>query len=137
MKKGLIIILLLLTTSVFSQRIKSSGVPQLVKEKFATLYPEVKNVKWEKEKANYEANFVKDKQSMSVLIDSNGNLIETETEITVSSLPSEVKNAASKKFPGSKIKEASKIIDSKGIVKYEVEVKGKDYLFDKDGNALN
>lgn len=136
MKNILIVLLLVISTSVFAQKIKSGDVPKQVKEKFETLYPGT-TAKWEKEKGNYEAAFKKDAKSMTVVINPSGNLIETETAIKVSELPKNVSDYVVKNFPHSPITEAATIIDTKGVLKYEVEIKGKDHLFDKDGNPLN
>jgi hypothetical protein len=136
MKKALVIAMMFFSVATFAQKLKSGDVPKVVKEKFVALYPGVM-AKWEKEKANYEAGFKKDGKTMSVLIDAFGNLVETETDIRISELPKTVSDYIAKKFPGQAVKEAAKIVDSKGVMKYEAEVKGKDYLFDVNGNPLN
>jgi hypothetical protein len=39
-------------------------------------------------------------------------------------------------MPGKKIKEASHITDAKGVISYEAEIDGVDYIFDADGKML-
>ena len=57
-------------------------------------------------------------------------------EINVDALPSNVRDYVSKHHVGEKIKEAAKISDSKGTITYEAEIKGKDLIFDSNGNFV-
>jgi hypothetical protein len=128
-------IALVLGLSACGQKVKKEDVPAAITAKFATLYPSVTDVKWSKEDANYEAEFDLNKSEASVLIDSLGNLLETETEITT--LPQVIQDYINKNLAGEKVKESSKIVDSAGKVTYEAEIKGADYIFDEQGNLLN
>jgi hypothetical protein len=69
----------------------------------------------------------------SVVIDLKGNLLETEQEIPVNSLPEPITNYIATAYPGKKIAEAAKITDAKGTVTYEAEVGRKDVIFDANG----
>ncbi len=115
---------------------KEAEVPAVVKTKFASLYPNVTKVKWGKEGTGFEAEFELNKVETSANFDASGNLLETETEIALSELPANVNTYIAKNIPGEKIKEASKITDAKGMVTYEAEVKGADYIFDNTGNFI-
>ena len=137
MKKLILIPALILgMCTVFAQKIKESEVPTAVKAKLTALYPNAKNPSWEKEKANYEAEFMNGKEEISVLLDASGNLIESETEISVSALPKAVTEYCAKNLAGKKIKEASKITEASGKVKYEAEIEKSDYMFDEAGNFI-
>jgi hypothetical protein len=137
MKKiTLMIAVLLGATQMNAQKVKEADVPSAVKKTFAAHYSSVKEPKWEKEGANYEAEFDVDKIENSVLFDANGNLLETETAISVSQLPSPVSGYVDQKLKGQNIKEASKIVDAKGIITYEAKVGGVDYIFDERGNFI-
>jgi hypothetical protein len=70
------------------------------------------------------------------LIDVSGNILETEVEIKIDELPAKAKEYVSKNYAGQKIKETAKITDSKGVVTYEAEIKGKDLIFDSNGNFI-
>lgn len=125
----------------FIKEVKEEGeaevvVPEVVKTKFKSLYPSVEKVKWGKEDANYEAEFDLNKVETSVVFDATGNALETETEISESDLPAAIKTYISTNVPNEKIKEASKMTDAKGIVTYEAEVKGVDYVFDINGKFI-
>jgi hypothetical protein len=119
-----------------AQKLKEAEVPAPVKKAFQQHYSAVKDAKWEKEGANYEVEFDLNKAETSVLIDPNGSLLETETELKVAELPKAVSDYITNKLKGQKIKEASKIVDPKGAVRYEAEVGGVDYIFDEKGNFI-
>ncbi len=119
-----------------AQKIKADEVPAAVKTKQASLYPNAKVSKWEKENGNFEAEFDNGKVETSTLFDASGNLLQTETEIEASALPKGVNDYVAKNLAGKKIKEAAKIVDSKNAVTYEAEVDEVDYIFDSNGNFL-
>jgi hypothetical protein len=120
-----------------AQKVTEADVPAAVKTEFKSLYADVKEVKWEKEKGNYEANFSQNKTEMSVTIDAKGKLLETETTIASSTLPKAAADYMAKNLPGKKIKEASMIKDAAGKITYEAEVDEVDYKFDAQGNFLS
>lgn len=136
--KQTLMIAALCTTTLFAtaQKLSEDKVPAPVKAKFKTLYPAMKEVKWEMEKADYEAGFEVNKTETSVVIDAQGNLKETETEIAVSALPKAAADYIAKNHPGAKIAEAAKIVDASGKVTYEAEVNKKDLVFNEKGNFL-
>ena len=121
------------TFSAFAQDVKESEVPAPVKAAFAKLYPNVKDVDWEKEGANYDAEFEVNKTESSVVFAATGNLLETEIEINVSALPKSASDYLAKKYPKNKIAEASKITDAAGTVTYEAEVGDYELIFDSNG----
>ena len=136
MKTNLVLALCLLSLAGCN-RINSKKVPAPVKERFAALYPAVKDPEWEKEKENYEAGFKDNSgKEMSVLIDASGRLVETETGIEVAELPKNVTDYIAAKYNGASIKEAARIENAEGVMTYEAEVKGKDLIFDASGNFL-
>jgi len=134
MKK--IILLAILFKTVSASALGNVDAPAAVKAKFASLYPDVIKVKWIKEEANYEAGFEMNKTEMSCIFDREGNLLETESEIDISSLPATAIEYIHKNYPGQKIREAAQIVDSKKVTTFEAEVKEGDLIFDSNGNFL-
>jgi|SRR4030095_9887163 Putative beta-lactamase-inhibitor-like, PepSY-like len=126
-----------ITISTNAQHLKSSDVPSAVKDKFASMYPNVTSAKWEKENGKYEAEFKERGVETSILFEANGTYTQTEVEIPVSSLPVGVKDYVSKNLRDSKINEASKITSANGTVTYEAEIGKSDYIFDANGNFLS
>lgn len=137
MKKQIAIVTgLLLTLAVQAQKIKDADVPASVKTAFSTKFPNTKVLEWEKEGANYEAEFKTGKAESSAVFDAAGTFLESETEISPASLPKAVSDYVTKNMPGKKIKEASKITTAAGKVSYEAEVGNADYMFDEQGNFI-
>lgn len=119
-----------------AQKVSEKEVPVVVKSAFQKSHPNAKELKWEKEKANYEVGFEERETDYSALIDASGKILETEVEIKINELPANAKAYVAQHYPGQKIKEAAKITDNKGVVTYEAEVKGKDLIFDNTGKLL-
>lgn len=136
--KTLILTLTVLLTVIgaSAQKVSENKVPQAVRSAFQKLYPSASKVKWEREKENYEAGFEWNDVEQSVLLNARGTVLETETEIPVTDLPDAVLKYITQHHKDEKIEEAAKITDAKGNVTYEVEIKGKDLLFDTTGNLL-
>lgn len=134
-------LILLLTIVAFAsqsqaQKLKSKNVPAAVKAAFSNSYPSVKDVDWSKDGINFEAEYDSKQGDMSVTYSIDGRLIETEMEIPKSSLPQSIMDYVKKNYNEDEVKEASKITDAKGVVTYEAEVKGKDLIFDLNGNFI-
>ena len=137
MKKVFTISALCLTIGfVNAQSVKEADVPSSVKDAFKKKYPTTKVEKWEKENANYEAEFDNNKVETCVVYDAAGKLIETEIELAISELPQAIIDGITKIMPNKKAKETSKITDASGKVSYEAEIDNVDYIFDDKGNLL-
>lgn len=121
----------------FGQKVKEKEVPQIIKKALHEKYPNAKEVKWDKEKNNYEASFDINKLDNSVLFSQDGKIVETEIEIQISKLPKNALDYIIKHFKNQKVKEAAKIITDKGAIIYEAEIKGSDLLFDENGNFIS
>ncbi|MCY7292644.1 MAG: PepSY-like domain-containing protein, partial [Ferruginibacter sp.] len=106
------------------------------KSSFQKNYPAVKNVKWDKEGDKYEASFDLNKKDNSVLMDSKGNILETEVEVKLNKLPKSILDYVKVNYEGKQAKEGAKITDAKGKVTYEVEIKGMDLIFDNNGKFI-
>jgi hypothetical protein len=137
MKKLFIMVITtgMITLSACSQKLNDSQIPAATKTAFEKKYPGIK-ANWDKEDANYEANFKQDGKAMSTVIDKNGTIVETETDIPVSELPKAVQDYMKTHYAGIKIEEAAKIVKANGDVNYEAEVRHKDVVFDANGKFI-
>ncbi len=127
---------LIATLTLNAQKnIAASIVPAPTKAAFAKAHPNVAG-KWEKEDGNYEVSFKESGKNMSCVIDKSGTIQETETDIAVSALPAPVTAYLAMHYKGIKVKEAASIVKKDGKTVYEAEVKGKDILFDAQGNLV-
>lgn len=139
MKKHLVALCFasLFTTALCAQKLDSKDVPTVVKSAFESKYAQAKNVTWEKEKENYEANWGgKSGEDNSVQFTASGDFIEIEKAISVNQLPKSIDSYVKEHYKGVKITEAGKVTDAKGKISYEVEVNKKDLVFDEKGNFV-
>ena len=113
---------------------KTSDIPLAVRQAFAKQYTDPKDIKWEKEKDNYEVSFVYHRDHMSAVYSADGHKVETETKIAIDNLPDAARKYATAK---GKIKEAARIMKADGSIMYEAEVDGIDLLFDKAGTFVS
>ncbi len=138
---SLVIIFIVLSIATFAQE-KSEGnehiqVPSKVTTALKQKYPEAKNVGWEKENGNYEANWGgKSGEDNSVQFTPQGSFVEIVKAIPVNDLPHNIITYVNEHYKGSKITEAGKVTDAAGKTSYEAEVKGRDIIFDENGNFL-
>jgi uncharacterized protein YicC (UPF0701 family) len=126
----------IMTFAALTSQSQITSIPGVVKAKVTSTYPKATAVKFEKEGKDFEAGFKNEGKDMSILMDAQGNILETETDITVAELPKGVQEYLAKNMKGKKIKEAATIIDAKGMKKFEAEIGGRDFLFDEKGNLL-
>ena len=126
----------LILGTVSAQKMNASEVPSAVTTKFTALYPNVKEVKWEKEGADYEAEFEVNEVETSANFDAAGNFLESETEVAKTALPAAANDYLAKNAPGVKVKEVSKITDASGKITWEAEAGKLDYIFDENGNFI-
>ncbi len=142
MKKtiGLAAILFALSSATFAQEKENKEnvkVPAVVTSALHKKYADAKNVTWEKENGNYEANWGgKSGEDNSVQYTPSGNFIEIVNAIPVGQLPAKVVAYVKQHYNGAKITEAGKVTDAKGKMSYEAEVHGKDIVFDENGNFV-
>ena len=137
MKKTIVLLAVsVLSATAFGQKLREKQVPSPVTAAFRQQHADAKDVDWEKENGNYEAEFKEGQTELSVVYDAQGHLLETEVEISESELPSKAKEYIAQKYSGIKIKEAARITDSQGNVSYEAEVNKKDLIFDSNGTFI-
>lgn len=137
MKKAFFPIIGLFTVTLLqAQNIDESAVPIVVRKALEKMDPNIKIVKWEKDEANYEADFQENNKEESVTFDPNGKFVQSEKEITVDELPKAAIDYLAKKLPGKKIKEAIQLENAADEVTYQAIIKGVEYTFDINGNFL-
>lgn len=128
---GILLLASATITAAQAQKLSAAKVPAQVITAFTKLHPGVK-ASWEMEKQDYEAGFNLNGKEVSEVYAAKGTLLETEIEIKPTELPA----AVLAKLKGTKIAEAAKITKADGAIRYEAEVKGKDLLFDPNGNPV-
>lgn len=123
------------TTALFAQG--HINVPKVVKDAFARKFPEAKNVTWETEKGNFEANWGgQSGEDNSVLYTPLGKFLEAGKAIALNQLPARAVSYVKSHYKGAPITEAMQITSANGKITYEAEVHGKDIIFDEHGNFV-
>ena len=137
MKKIIILIsITFLAHYSFAQKMLYKNVPANLKSTFQKNYPEATAVKWDKEDKMYEASFKLNNIDNSVLMDSKGNIVETEVKTDLDKIPKVILAYVKSKYDAKKPNGAAIITNSKGKITYEVEMKGTDLIFDEKGNFI-
>lgn len=107
MKTGRLMIIFTIAASLVFMAcdIYDDGVPaKAVRSEFRSMYPDAKDVEWDREGVNWSVSFeigkFPDVQEYEALYDSKGRWIVTESDIHMSEVPQEIKNylAASKEY---------------------------------------
>ena len=115
-----------------AQKLNATKVPIAVKTAVSNAHAKISKVSWSKEDANFEAEFTLNGKETSEVYTATGVFVESEVEMKASELPAAVKL----KLKDQKVTEAAKITKANGSVVYEAEIKGKDLLFDANGNPV-
>ena len=120
--------------------IAESEVPSVVKNAFASEYPEAKEVDWEMKGEDYEVDFEVNNVDFALLIDGSGNIIMSKEEITKEDLPTAVTSGISKNFADLELDEVQKV-EKDGKTFYQVEFDGmirdKEVVFTANGQQDN
>ena len=137
MKAILLLSCVLLIASASCKTDPKADTPDVVIAKFNELYPNTRDVTWEKEDTLYEATFKADTVEKSIAFHPNGTVHLMETEIDPDQLPQPIKDYVSQKHNGKPITGATMIVFVNGVNQYEAEVENKDYLFDALGQFVS
>ena len=115
--------------------------PAAVQKAFEQKFPNAANIKWDKENAHeYEASFEWKGDKLSANFYDTGEWLETESPLTFNALPENVQTAFNASHKGATVKAVAKIETSKGVTKYEVEIKQGiktvEFLYKIDGTEI-
>lgn len=111
-------------------------IPGDVLSKFNSYFPSVNKVEWETEGTNYKATFKAEQGDKSVFFSADGDILASTTELNIHSLPEAMLAYISSKLHGKKMGKAVMSASETGNITYEIEVEGKQYIFDGSGNIL-
>ncbi len=115
------------------------NVPAAVKNENMKRYPESKTqqITWETENGNYEANWGgQDGEANSVAYTPSGTFVEIVKAIPLSQLPQSANDYIKQHYHTAKFGDIGKVLDAQGKTSYEVEINGKDVIFDANGNFV-
>lgn len=138
MKANLIILLALLVTVGCQPSKKEVAVPDQIQEAFKKIHPNATNVLWIEEPGIFEAKFSDGSMKGAVAFNEKGDVVETEEVIEQDKLPNftGITEYIKTSYPGETIKQSEKITKQDGTVIYELQIKGKELVFDSEGKFL-
>ena len=123
-----------------AQVLKPAQVSAAARATFKAKFPLVKTNTWEKEGDKYEAGFKQNSITMSALITSAGELVETESDLSPAKLPAAVRATLARDYKACKVTEAAVLVSASGATTYEAEVsqggKHHDVVFNADGSLV-
>jgi hypothetical protein len=114
-------------------------VPQTIEDAFKKLHPTATILKWNDEPPIWEAKYQEDKEKGAVSFDSIAHITETELVIAESelqNLPS-IPKYIKENYPTEVIKGCEKIDKQNSVIIYEIQITGKELLFDNTGKFLS
>jgi hypothetical protein len=116
--------------------ISPKKVPTTIRESQSKMYPQVQKLSWSLENENYECTFHQAGIEYSVVWSPSAMPLEIEIEVQLSEIPAIIKDYIQKNHPGKKPKEVAKNTLASGVIQYEIEINGKDYLFTESGSPI-
>jgi Putative beta-lactamase-inhibitor-like, PepSY-like len=135
--KKLILIIAFNACVVFAANAQNKlKVSESLQTSFQKMFPSANNLKWEKEGKDFEASFILNGVKTSAIFDSNGNWKETEEAVTEKDIPAKAVTYFKQHYKNATVKETAKITSATNKITYEIGIKGKDILFDAEGNFI-
>lgn len=138
MKKITVIALSLWMTSFMACETKLE-VPQKVMTAFENKFSDVKKIEWEQEgESEWEAEFKINGTEYSAKFNTNGDWLETESELKVKELPEMIRNAILFNYKGFEIEEVENISTPEYENHYEIEIKKDEVelIVDENGTII-
>lgn len=119
-----------------AQKVLTKDVPAFVRQACMEAHPKAMNVKWTTKGSTFQCEFIENKKSLSATFDNTGFLLENERNIPIEALPRDIITFINSKYKNKKINAVSKMTDRMHVVRYQVQVDGKNLVFDDNGNYL-
>lgn len=138
MKKIILVLLTCLISLLsFTQKIHPTAqVPSKIQIAFKKMYPKALIQKWNDESPIWEAKYVNGAEKGAISFNANAKVVETELVIQESQLPANrsIQKYVKRFYPQERIKGCEKITKANGMITYEIQVEGKELVFDAKGN---
>ena len=137
-----LIVFSLIVVSVLSacnQTSKTRHVPTNISEAFIKLHPNATILKWNDEPPIWEAKYKDGEEKGAASFNEKAVLTETELVISETQLPnaSIIPNYIKSHYPNEKIQGCEKITKADGTNTYEIQITGKEIVFDGNGKYIS
>lgn len=139
MKKLLFPIISILLLAACNQPSKNREVPTNISEAFVKLHPNATILKWNDEPPIWEAKYKDGEETGAVSFNEKAEVTETELVISESQLPnaSVIPDYIKAHYPNEKIQGCEKIAKQDRTTTYEIQITGKEIVFDAEGKYLS
>lgn len=132
-------VIVVMGLSACGQAGKSRQVPVNISEAFSKLHPSATILKWNDEPPIWEAKYKDGEEKGAVSFNNKAEVTETELVISESQLPNAnaIPDYIKEHYPEEKIKGCEKITKQDGSNTYEIQITGKEIVFDAEGKYLS
>ena len=115
---------------------KEAAVPEKITTAFKTIHPNATDIRWIQEPSIFEAKFRDGEMQGAISFNDQAEVVETEEVIREEQLPNHagILDYIKSNYNGETIQRSEKIIKRDGIVMYELQITGKELIFDAEGN---
>lgn len=139
MKKLLTSIICIVLLAACNQAAKTREVPTNISEAFIKLHPNATILKWNDEHPIWEAKYQDGEEKGAISFNAKAEVTETELVISENLLPnaSVIPDYIKTHYPNEKIKGCEKIAKADGTIIYEIQITGKEIVFDGSGKYLS
>lgn len=112
--------------------------PVSIQDAFKKLHPDATILQWNDESPVWEAKYQEGDEKGAVSFDASGEITETELVIDEDQLPNSpaIPEYIKSNYAGEKIQGCEKITLANGTVTYEIQITGKELVFDDQGKFL-
>ena len=139
MKKLLFLFISILLLAACNQTAKPREVPTNISQAFVKLHPNATILKWNDEPPIWETKYKDGEEKGAVSFNDKAEVVETELVITESQLPNAttIPDYIKAHYPNEKIQGCEKITKQNGTIIYEIQITGKEIVFDAEGKYLS
>ncbi|MCW2118254.1 hypothetical protein [Flavobacterium sp. 7A] len=138
MKNLILLLTVLFAFTACKQSSTSREVPENIKMAFVKSHPYAIILKWNDEPPFWEVKYKESTEKGAVSYDENAVITETELVITKDLLPNgaTIPNYIKANYPKEKMQGYEKITTASGTITYEIQIPGKEIVFDANGKYL-
>ena len=113
--------------------------PGQIVSAFKKLHPNATIEKWNDEPPIWEAKYKDGNERGAVSFDKDAMVTETELVIEESKLPNQqtIPDYIKTHYTSEKIQRCERVTKADGTITYEIQITGKEIVFDKDGKYLS
>lgn len=147
MKTIMAFFLVALSVGTVAAQGSSLTIPMNVLNSFTSLYPDIRDVRWDQDEMSYEASFKVRNKKISLSFDENGYVNEVKNELIAFEVPTGMKSMVESKYPEWHISKAlhvsvngkgyyEMILDKKGEIDKGEGEEGLTLVFDHSGKLI-